>query len=86
MKMKLTLLAATLAACAASSAFAADAQPADTRVTRAETPREEAKAPAKKHNHGAEKGTPRAKSKARRSHRETMNKDMPMHDHTQDRH
>lgn len=84
MKLKLTLLAATLAAFAASTAIAAD----DAMTKKAETPaaeKAEAKTPAKKHSHAAEKGAPAAESKAGKSHRETMDKDMPMHDHTQDR-
>ncbi len=84
MKLKTTLLAATLAAFAASTAFAAD----DAMTKKAEAPaaeKAEAKKPVKKHSHAAEKGIPAAESTAGKSHRETMDKDMPMHDHTQDR-
>jgi Ni/Co efflux regulator RcnB len=84
MKMKSTLLAVTLAAFAASTVYAAD----DAMTKKDESPKAEkaeAKKPAKKHDHGAEKGTPAAESKAGTSHREMMDKDMPMHDHTQDR-
>lgn len=85
MKLKFTLLAATLAAFAASSAFAADA-PADTQAMKADTPKAEAKKPVKKHSHMTEKtGIPAPESKAGKSHRETMDKDMPMHDHTKDK-
>lgn len=85
MNMQLTLLAATLAAFSASTVFAAD----EAMSKKAETPtaeKAEAKKPVKKHSHAAEKGAPAAESKAGKSHRETMDKDMPMHDHTQDRH
>ncbi len=85
MNLKTTLLATTLTAFAASTAFAAD----DAMTKKADTPtteKAEAKKPVKKHSHPAEKGAPVAESKAGKSHRETMDKDMPMHDHTQDRH
>lgn len=86
MKLKTTLLAATLAAFAASTAFAAD----DAMIKNADTPtaeKTEAKKPVKKHSHAAEKsGMPAPESAGGKSHRETMDKDMPIHDHTQDRH
>jgi opacity protein-like surface antigen len=85
MKTKSILLAATLAAFAATTVYAAD----DAMTKKDESPKAakaEAKKPAKKHSHAAEKGTPAAESKTGKSHRETMDKDMPMHDHTQDRH
>jgi hypothetical protein len=85
MKLKTTLLAVTLAAFAASTVYAAD----DAMTKKADAPKAEkaeTKAPTKKHNHAAEKGAPAAESKAGKSHRETMDKDMPMHDHTQDKH
>jgi hypothetical protein len=86
MKLKTTLLAATLAAFAASTVYAAE--DAMTRKDDAPAPaKAETKKPVKKHSHAAEKsGTPAPESKAGKSHRETMDKDMPMHDHTQDRH
>lgn len=90
MKMKTTLLAATLAAFAASAAIAAEEHPADAKTGKAEAVKEEkaeAKKPMKKHNHMEEKtGMPMPESAGGKSHRETMNKDMPMHDHTKDRH
>ena len=85
MKLKSILIAATLATFSTSGVFAAD----DAMKT--ETPKAEAKKevnkPTKKHSHAAEKsGMPAPESKAGKSHRETMDKDMPMHDHTQDKH
>jgi Ni/Co efflux regulator RcnB len=85
MKLKLILLAATLTAFAASTTFAAE----EAMTKKAESPaaeKAEVKKPAKKHSHAAEKGAPFAESKAGKSHKETMDKDMPMHDHTQDKH
>ncbi|OIQ98649.1 hypothetical protein GALL_193070 [mine drainage metagenome] len=85
MKLKTTLLAAILAAFAASTVYAAD----DAMGKKADSPtaeKSEAKKPAKKHSHPEEKGIPAAESKAGKSHRETMDKDMPMHDHTQEKH
>lgn len=89
MKLKMTLLAVTLAAFAASTVYAAENHPADANKA-------EAKAPAKKdgdhemmekhmpmkdhkqHNHPAEKG---AESKGDKGHHEMMEKHMPMQDH-----
>jgi hypothetical protein len=85
MKPKTILLAATLAAFSVTSAYAAD----NAMTKKDDTPKAEkaeAKKAVKKHSHAAEKGAPVAESKAGKSHRETMDKDMPMHDHTQDRH
>ena len=85
MKLKTTLLAAILAAFAASTVYAAD----DAMSKKADSPTAEEsveKEPVKKHSHPAEKGVPAAESKAGKSHRETMDKDMPMHDHTQEKH
>ena len=86
MKLKTTLLAVTLAAFAASTAFAAD----DAVGKKADAPTAEkaaAKKPVKKHNHAAEKsGMPAPETAGAKSHAETMDKNMPMHDHTQDRH
>ena len=86
MKLQLTLLAAMLAA--ASITYAADNHPADAK---AETPKAEkaevVKKPVKKHSHAEEKtGIPASEAPRRKSHRESMPKGMPMHDHTQDRH
>jgi Ni/Co efflux regulator RcnB len=86
MKLKTTLLAATLIAFAASTAYAAE----EAMTKKDETPKTEktvAKKPVKKHDHAAEKtGSPSSEAKGMKSHKETMDKDMPMHDHTQDRH
>jgi len=87
MKLKTTLLAATLAAFAASTAYAGEEQNPEVK---SEMPKAEAKKDVKKtvkkHSHVEEKtGMPAPKSKPGKSHRETMDKDMPMHDHTQDR-
>lgn len=86
MKLKITLLAVTLAAFAASTVFAAD----EAITKKAETPttaKAEAKKPMKKHSHVAEKiGTQMPEATSGASHQESMKKDMPMHDHTKDRH
>jgi hypothetical protein len=86
MKLKLTLLAATLAAFAASTTYAAD----EAMTKKADSPtaeKGEVKKPAKKHSHTEEKsGIPASEAAAGKSHRETMDKDMPMHDHMKDKH
>lgn len=86
MKLKTTLLATTLTAFAISTAFAAD----DAMTKKAETPKAEkaaANKPVKKHSHMEEKtGMPAPEAANSKSHRGTMDKGMPMHDHTQDRH
>lgn len=90
MKLKTTLLAATLVAFAASTAYANEEHHADAKDGKSEAVQEkasDAKKPVKKHSHAAEKsGTPVPESTPGKSHRETMPADMPMHDHTQDRH
>lgn len=114
MKLKSTLLAATLLVFAASTAtsFAVEEHPADAsakgtpvgvplqhsdpaaakaeKTEAAKTEAGEAKKPVKKvkrHSHMEEKtGMPAPEPASGKSHRETMDKDMPMHDHTQDRH
>lgn len=81
MKMKLTLLAATLAAFAASTVYAAE------EAIKTETPKAEAKKPVKKHSHASEKiGTTLPEAASGVSHQDAMKKDMPMHDHTKDKH
>lgn len=86
MKLKITVLAATLAAFAASTAFAVD----DVTAKKADTPsaeKAEIKKPVKKHSHAEEKsGMPMPEATGGKSHRETMDKNMPMHDHTIDKH
>ncbi len=86
MKLKTTLLAVTLAAFAASTAFAADEAMTKKAAPATEKKADETK-PVKKHNHAAEKsGMPAPEATGGKSHAETMDKNMPMHDHTQDRH
>ncbi len=90
MKLKSTLLATALVVFATSTAtvFAAD----DTTAVKNEAAKTgEAAAPAKKklkrHSHMTEKtGIPAPEPVSGKSHRESMPKDMPMHDHTIDRH
>jgi hypothetical protein len=86
MKLKTTLLAATLIAFTASTAYAAE----EAMSKKDETPKTEkakAKKPVKRHDHSAEKtGMPAQEATDAKSHKETMDKDMPMHDHTKDRH
>jgi hypothetical protein len=91
MKLKSTLLAATVVMFAASTAtaFAADVHDSNTGTEKAETvkaEKAEVKKPVKRHNHMEEKtGMPMSEAPSGKSHRESMPKDMPMHDHTQDR-
>lgn len=86
MKLKSILLAATLTAFSATAVYAAD----DAMMKKEDAPKAEkaeAKKPVKKHSHMTEKtGIPASEAPAGKSHRETMDKDMPMHDHTKDRH
>ena len=90
MKLKSTLLATALVVFATSTAavFAAD----DAAAGKTEAAKTgEAAAPVKKklkrHSHMTEKtGIPAPEPVSGKSHRESMPKDMPMHDHTQDRH
>ncbi len=94
--MKSTLLAATLAVFVAFTAtsFAAEEQPADAKAQKTEAAKTEtgkAQQPTtkkvKRHSHTAEKtGIPASEAATGKSHRESMDKDMPMHDHTIDRH
>lgn len=96
MKLKSTLLATTLVLFAASTAtaFAVEEHHADAKAEKTEAARVEtgeaakpAKKKVKKHSHMEEKlGIPAPEPTGGKSHRETMDKDMPMHDHTQDRH
>ena len=85
MKLQLTLLAAMLAA--ASTIYAADEHPVDAKAETPKAEKAEVKKPVKKHSHMEEKtGMPASEAPSGKSHRESMPKDMPMHDHTQDRH
>lgn len=87
MKMKTALLAATLAAFAASAVIAAEAPPADTATGKAEPAKEkkaEAKKPVKRHSHMEEKtGMPTPEPGSGVGMHESMKQ---MHDHTKDRH
>jgi hypothetical protein len=94
MKLKSTLLAATLVVFAASTAtsFAAEEHPADAKSEKAEVAKTEndgAKKPAKKvkkHSHMEEKtGMPMSETAAGMDKQESM-KHMDMHDHTKDKH
>jgi len=88
MKLKPTLFAATLMIFAASTAtvLAAEEHSADGKAKTAKAENTEAKKPMKKHSHASEKtGVPMAEAKGGQSHRETMDKDMPMHDHAKER-
>lgn len=86
MKTKSILLAATLTAFAATAVYAAD----DAMMKKEDAPKAEkaeAKKAVKKHSHMTEKtGIPASEAPKGKSHRESMDKDMPMHDHTKDRH
>ena len=91
MKLKSTILATALVVFATSAAtvFAA-ADTAPVKNEAAKTANGEAAAPAKKklkrHSHMTEKtGIPAPEAPSGKSHRESMPKDMPMHDHTIDR-
>lgn len=95
MKLKSTLLAATLAMFVASTAtsFAAEEHPADAKAVKSETAKTEtdkAKQPAKKkvkkHSHAEEKsGMPMPEHEAGMNKQDSM-KDTSKHDHTMDRH
>ena len=89
MKLKTTLLAATLAAFAVSAAIAAQEQPVDAKSGKAESAKEkkaEAKKPVKRHNHMEEKtGMPMSEPVSGMDKHEHM-KHMDMHDHAKDRH
>lgn len=88
MKLKSTLLAATLVVFAASTAtaFAVDEQPGAAKVEKTEaakTGTPKAKKPVKKHSHMEEKtGMPMSDAKP------DMHKELPKdrHDHTKDKH
>lgn len=87
MNVKTTLLAATLAAFATSAVYAAEETRSDAKAETPKAEKAETKKPVKRHDHAAEKtGTPAMEPAQGKSHREMMDKDMPMHDHTKDRH
>ncbi|MBI4807858.1 MAG: hypothetical protein HY799_02755 [Nitrosomonadales bacterium] len=89
MKLKTTLLAATLAAFAASPVFANEEHHADDKTGNPETVKEkkvEAKKTVKKHSHAEEKsGMPMPETASGMGKQDSM-KGMDMHDHTKDRH
>ena len=91
MKLKSTLLAATLVIFSVFNvtAFAVDVHDTNTGTEKTETvktEKAEAKKPVKRHNHMEEKtGMPVGSTSSGKSHRESMPKDMPMHDHLRDR-
>ncbi len=89
MKLKLTLLAATLAAFAASTAVADDERYSDSETGKAEAAKEgkaAAKKPMKKHSHAEEKsGMPMPEHAADMDKNKAM-KRKDMHEHTKDRH
>ena len=87
--MKTTLLAATLAAFAASAAIAAEEQPVDAKTGKAESAQEhkaEAKKPVRRHSHSEERTGMRMPEPAPDMGKQESMKDMDMHDHTKDRH
>lgn len=92
MKLKPSLLAATLVIFAASTAtaFAIDVHDSNTGAEKKEAvkaEKAEVKTPVKKHNHMEEKtGNPVSEAPSGKSHRESMDKDMPMHDHLKEKH
>jgi hypothetical protein len=88
MKLKLTLLAATLFAFAASTTFADNERYSDSKPGKAEAMKEgksEAKKPMKKHSHAEEKSGMPMHGPAGMNKNEAM-KRKDMHDHTKDRH
>ena len=88
MKLKSTLLATALVVFAASAAFAADdATPVKNEAAKTGEAATTAKKPMKKHSHLEEKtGMPAPEAPSGKSHRESMPKDMPMHDHLKEKH
>lgn len=88
MKLKSTLLATALMVFASATVFAADdATPAKNEVAKTGDAAAPAKKSVKRHSHMTEKtGMPAPEATSDKSHRESMPKDMPMHDHTQDKH
>lgn len=90
MKLKSTLLAATLVLFAASTAtaFAVEEHHADAKADKTEAAKA-AKKPAKKHSHMEEKtGMPMPEPGAKQGDMKNMDRHehMKMHDHTHDRH
>lgn len=88
MKLKSTILAAALTIFTISAtAIAAEVEVQNSGSPEQGEVRKPVKKPMKKHNHMEEKlGMPMPEPTGGKSHRETMDKDMPMHDHTQEKH
>lgn len=85
MKLKSTLLAATLAAFAASTAFANDTDAKTGKTEAVKEGKAVAKKPVKKHSHAEEKsGMPMPEPAAGTDNQPI--KQMDRHDHTKDRH
>ncbi len=86
MSLKTALLAATLAAFAASAPIAYADQHIDATAEAAKEKKAETKKPVKKHSHMEEKsGMPMPEPSSDMEKQDAMKK-MDMHDHTQDRH
>ncbi|GAB1232797.1 hypothetical protein UT4_12630 [Ferrigenium sp. UT4] len=89
MKLKTSLLAATLAAFAAATAYANDEHHSETKADAPKVEKTEAKKPVKRHNHMEEKtGMPMSESGEKPGDMPNMDmhEHMKMHDHTKDRH
>lgn len=87
MNIKTILLTAMLAAFSATTVHAAESAVVEKKAEEQKTEKAEAKKSVKRHNHAAERtGMPASESTPGKSHHETMDKDMPMHDHTKDKH
>lgn len=67
------------------TSFAAEEQPASGKAETTKAENVETKKPVKKHSHMTEKTGIPAEATSGKSHRETMDKDMPMHDHAKER-
>ena len=87
MKLKSTLITTILMIFVASTAtsFAAEEQPNNGKAETTKAENIETKKPVKKHSHMTEKTGIPAEAAQSKSHRETMDKDMPMHDHAKER-
>lgn len=86
MKLKTTLLAATLAAFAASAPVAYADHHMDGKEEAAKEKPADAKKPVKKHSHAEEKsGMPMPEPTGNKEKHDAMKK-MDRHDHTKDRH
>jgi len=87
MNLKSTLLTLTITMFAAAPVFAADVQETGSGAAKTEAAKAEVKKPVKRHNHMEEKtGMPVSTAPSGKSHSESMDKDMPMHDHLKEKH